>query len=380
MLKKIVVFLITFCCLFPLTAKAGKIEWQNKVISTLNYFSGSSPEIAYGHGRYGVVFDDQRSGSHQVYLALLKPNGGTAGENINISSSSSDAFEPTISWDGSNFGIFWSEASQVKFAQVSTKGEIVTGPKIISENAIHVSAVWNQSLEVYGVVWYGTDNAPIPGARFVRVSQEGGVIDNVIPLSSVNDRGQFRPLIATSGSDYGVTWNSNRNCSAGICPNPVFTVVNSQGLKIFNDNLLTSYTFNSVRSIIWGGSQYALVTLRTTGIFLYQVDNIGIINSIKLTQGYVNTNNIGLAWQNDHYLISYCDIFSSDSGPNYEIVIAKYDQEGNLIDNSLIISDSINDDQYPSNPLISGNSLAVVWIGNLGEPDQNITFAQQKKF
>lgn len=82
-----------------------------------------------------------------------------------------------------------------------------------------------------------------------------------------------------------------------------------------------------------------------------------------------------LSWDRDHYLLTTIG-YTNDS--NIDILLYNYDRHGEIIGNPIDVSEPQTIDYYPTNAVVSGNSVGIAWIGDLWGPDQGIMFAKGK--
>jgi len=383
-MKKVLIgsLVFLFAISLPISAKAvpKKANWENKIVTSLNGTYQSTTDIAFVHNRFGVVYSDYRNGNSEIYLSLLNRQGKKIKADLNVSNDSGDSMEPTIIWNGRSFGIFWWEHWSAKYAEISINGTLLTAPVFIA-NGVHISAVWNKKTHEYGVTWWGdAGGGSIPGAVFVRMDRLGNKLSPIIPLNSTVETDYYRPSIAFDGKNYGVAWSDRRGCS-GTCSVVAFTIVNQAGVKIIADKAVTT-TPEALWTIVWNEHEYAMISSGSSSASLLRVGKTGNVLSFSpLPSNYTidNAQYFGLLWDKNHYVVSMKSIMPT--GPvNADIFVAKYDRFGGAIGDPVKISDSLNHDYFPSRPILAHNSVAVSWIGNLWQPDENITFAQSGQF
>lgn len=370
---KIMILILTlFFMPFAVQAKQQN-DWENIVITESN--TAFSPDLAYGGGRYGILYYDTRDGNGELYLSTIKNKGEKSGNDIRITNDPGDSVDPNIVWNGNDFGIFWRDSWKLYYARISTNGEIILDKTLISENGVHPSVVWNQKTQEYGLTWWGDEeNDPMPGgARFVRLDREGNKLSQVIPLNSVNGGGYYRPRIDTDGNGYGVSWSDMRTCN-GTCREVVFAYVNANGEKVGTDNVLTSSGAEHLDAMVWNGNEFAIVTYGNGGISLTRVSRDGtLLQFSPLTGNPPFNNNMGLAWDKDHYILSTIGVTATGGA---DIFIGNFDQYGNIIGDFSAVSTSSQSDYYPSKPVVAGGDIAVSWVANLWDSNQNISFAK----
>jgi len=373
-MKKIKIMIFMFLMMFtPFSVQAKQHNWENVVVTEAN--TAFVPDLAFGGGKFGVLYHDSRNGNTEIYFNFIKKNGEKIGNDIRITNDPSDSMDPNVVWNGTDFGIFWRDSWKLYYARISTGGNIILDKTLIIEGGVHPSVVWNQKAEEYGLAWWGDeDTDPTPGgARFVRLDREGNKLSQLIPLNSVNGGGYYRPRIDTDGYGYGVSWSDMRTCS-GACREVVFAYVNENGEKVGTDEVLTSTGAEHLNAMVWNGNEFAIITYGNAGISLTRVHKDGtLLQFSPLTGNPPFNNNMGLAWDKDHYILSTIGV--SITGDN-DILVANYGRIGNIIGEYITISTSNLQDYYPSKPVIAGGDIAVSWVANLYESNQNISFAK----
>lgn len=366
-----------FVMLFVLLpAQAKQSNWENIVVTETN--TAFMPDLAFGGGKFGVLYYDNRNGNSEIYFNLIKKNGEKIGNDIRITNDASASMDPNIFWNGTDFGIFWRDSWKLYYARVSKDGDVILDKTLIIDVGVHPSVIWNQKAQEYGLTWWGDDiNEPTPGgARFVRLDREGNKLSPVIPLNSVNGGGYYRPRIDTDGSGYGISWSDMRTCN-GICREVVFAYVNANGEKVGTDNVLTSTGAEHLDAMVWNGNEFAIVTYGNAGISLTRVSKDGtLLQFSPLTGNPPFNNNMALAWDKNHYILSTIGRSITNNG---NIMVANYDRTGNIIGEFTTISTSSLPSYYPSKPVVAGDDVAVSWVANLWESNQNISFAKAHK-
>lgn len=359
----------------PFSVQAKQNNWENVIVTESN--TAFRPELAFGGGKFGVLYYDRRNGNAEIYFNLIKKNVKEIGNDVRITNDSADSMDPNVVWNGKDFGIFWRDSWKLYYARISKKGEVILDKTLIIENGVHPSVVWNQKAQEYGFTWWGSeDNDPTPGgARFVRLDRKGNKLSQVIPLNSVNGGGYYRPRIDTDGDGYGVSWSDIRTSIP--CREVVFAYVNANGEKIGTDKVLTSTGAEHLNTMVWNSNEFAIITYGNAGISLTRVSSDGtLLQFSPLTGNPPFNNNMGLAWDKDHYILS--TIGKTDIG-GVDILMANFDRYGNIIGDFTAVSTSPQTDYYPSKPVKAGGDIAVSWVANLWEVNQNISFAKSHK-
>ncbi|MBS2021885.1 MAG: hypothetical protein JST92_05705 [Deltaproteobacteria bacterium] len=179
------------------------------------------PAIAFDGANYLVVWNDDRSGSHNIYGAqvsragaVLQPGGVPINTNYNGSA------RPAIAFDGTNFMVTWQQvstdgSSSIIWARVTRSMAILDpqgvnwffyGTTNVSEPAIAFDG--NQYLIVYSQAnRYGDDQSShIYGTRV----DKGGILLSSLRICASTGT-QSQPAIASDDTDFVVAWVDWRN-------------------------------------------------------------------------------------------------------------------------------------------------------------------------
>lgn len=359
-----------------------RFNWENKYVSPSQIYGGSKPEVACGNSKFGVVFDDERDGNWEVYFSLLKSNGKKIGEDLRITNDSGKSANPTISWNGKDFGIFWYDNPVdsnrgIYFASVSSRGKLKIGPlriNDVSADGVHPSAVWNEKTKEYGVVWW---DSRVGGTYFARVDRKGNVIAET-PISTLGPSGYYRPRIGTSGDEYAIVWEEWVPCTSGSCPETAFAKVDAEGNKIGTDQVITSYGATRPKTIVWDGEEYGVLVGMGHYARLLKLASDGTILQPPIPLDLIMMANAGMVWTGKAYGVTWIDgRWATPEHPdNSEVAFQTIDKNGNAVGEVVRVSTSTGKPWNSSTPIWTGRNFAVTWVENLYEPNQSIYFAQ----
>ena len=218
------------------------------------------PVIVHTGSEYGVAWCDYRDLDWEIYFTRISNDGVKEGADVRVTESSGESDYPSIAFSGSEFGITWEddrdEYTGVYFARVSEEGEKVGEDVLLSESTEHSrlpALVF--SVSEYGISYLVRDDEGMYGVYFMRVSQEGAMMDDPTLVSTLVDR--FQPpqtSIAWSGSEFGIIWNDERDLDRDI----YFARVSSEGAKIGDDVNITQTHHNCFDSVVtWAGDVFA---------------------------------------------------------------------------------------------------------------------------
>jgi hypothetical protein len=180
--------------------------------------------VAFGGSSYFVVWNDNRSGLLDIYGARVSPNGiVTDTHGIPISTATSVQIEPTITFDGTNFLVAWTDGRSgtsydIYGARVTANGSVLdpsgipisTAPGSQSEPSVAFNGsylvIWNDRRSGTGTDLYGgrvTTAGSVPDANGFMITQSVG---DLAPLSAT--RGP--------GNKWGVAYSRAANVGTGI--------------------------------------------------------------------------------------------------------------------------------------------------------------------
>jgi hypothetical protein len=223
-----------------------------------------SPSLVWDneHDNYAVAWDDTEDGVTAIYFALLDSKGQKiAGSEKRITDTDSNAWDPSLVWTGSEYGLAWIDFrntgdGQIYFARLNSSGNKITNSeKAITHNDSNCnnpSLVWADN--EYGVAW--EDYRPINNYEvyFARIDNAGIISPpGEIIISEGNISGRSTdPVLVWTGSEYGMAWSYNH--SAGDIK---FARINSDGQKIDPPGIINAMPASGSKlSLTWTGSNY----------------------------------------------------------------------------------------------------------------------------
>lgn len=349
-------------------------NWQNEFVSNSSIYGGSLPEVAYGRGRFGVIFEDHRDGTNEIYFSLLNLQGEKIGEDLRITNDPGASWNPTITFSGHEFGIFWYDnpvGSQrgIYYASVDTHGRLRISPTRINDanaDGVHPSAVWNKKMREYGVAWW---DSRVGGTYFARVDRNGNVVKETV-ISTLAPQAYYRPLITVSDNEYALAWGYNVPCGAGSCPEMAFGKVSLDGTKIGTDQIITAFGATRPKSILWNGSEYAVLVGIGHYAKLLRVSQTGEIIEPPIFLGWIPMSNAHMIWTSRQYVVTWID---------GDVKLQTFDRNGNSTHDPIPISQTDGPNWNSSTPVQvgwRGNGIGIAWIDKLYESNQAIYFAQ----
>ena len=189
--------------------------------------SQESPALAFDGENYLVVWQDDRSGSSDVYGARVTPAGVVLDPvGIAISTAAGNQGSPALAFDEVNFLVVWQDESSdsgydIYGARVTPAGVVLDPAGIAISTARDYQ--WSTTLAFDGenflVAWAAVDIFHIPMDRGIygaRVTPTGVVLDTARIAISTTTGYQESPALAFDGTNFLVTWQDQRSGSDDI--------------------------------------------------------------------------------------------------------------------------------------------------------------------
>ncbi len=331
-----------------------------------------NPYVIFDGTNYFVVWEDQRSGEGDIYGARITSSGMVLDvEGIPISTAINEQYFPSLSFDGTNYMVVWTDFrsggnADIYATCVSTSGRVLDPSGI----PVAIDTMWEYSPSVefdgtnYFIVWTEYTGDSLRNDIYgVRVNITGTVIDTQkIPISTALDN-QFSPFVAFDGINYFVVWEDKRNgnydiYAARVSPSgeildtagiPVSTAVNAQySPSVSFDGTNYFVAWSDIRNDaddIYGARVTPSGTVLDTG---------GIIISNASDKQYAPSLISGVT----DYLVVWTDW---RRGAVSDIYGARITQSGEVIDpNGIIISNFAYSQNSPS-AAFDGTNYFIVW-------------------
>ena len=280
---------------------------------------------------------------------------------IRLTSATGDSINPSFVWTGSNYGVVWSDArdgnkTEIYFAMIDKDGNKVTTDTRITNTPTLVSAypdiVWNGS--GFGIVYTEYDDVlSVNGSiNFVRIDIAGAKIGDVVEITDVVV--DSRPRIAWNGNGYGIIWRTPQNTTAKT----YFSFVNADGSILTNQERVVSDPASEQTRIIWDGTYFGIVYRHsqeklsigdvleyTIGTYLYRIDESG--DSLKDKPTIITRKeSMASVWTGTHYA-------SIEDGNTFSV----FTLNGNfLVENAKVADDVLSD----SNIAFDDNKYGIV--------------------
>jgi hypothetical protein len=309
---------------FALVSAAGaKVGPDYRVTSDEN--DSIRPSLVWTGSQYGVSWYDNRNGNYEIYFARQTVGGAKLGTDLQVTNDAGYSTRPSLAWTGSGFGISWEDNRdgnyEIYFARVSAAG-VKLGPDLRvsgeAANSFRPSLAWTGS--EFGVSWQDLRDGNYE-IYFQRVSAAGVKLGAELRLTG-NTAYSYLPSLVWAGSEFGVSWYDYRDGNDEI----YFMRVSAAGAKIGADYRVTSAAgISAVPSLVWDGLEFGVSWYDNRDgnneIYFARISAAGT----KLGADFRVTNDAGgsyttcLAWTGSEFGVGWFD----DRDGNYEIYFTR---------------------------------------------------------
>ncbi len=103
---------------------------------------------------YGLAYEDNRTGTTQVYVARLDASGVQLGNDVAVPAGSMGASEPSLAWASDHWAVAYVQSTQVLMAELTAQTLAPISVRIVSSTfaqAENPKLVWTGA--AYGMVW-----------------------------------------------------------------------------------------------------------------------------------------------------------------------------------------------------------------------------------
>ena len=169
----------------------------------------SGGPLVYTGDRFGLVWEDRRSGDYEIYFATLGPDGKKLREDQRLSASQGFSVNPTLGWNGSTFAAVWQDERSGSFVLLGQKLDL-DGKKIGEEVEIVESFGDDVEAPSLAVATAGTALAYRVGDADdsrVEVQILGDDLRKSGPPVVLAKKGRFEsPVVVYNAPNFLVTW------------------------------------------------------------------------------------------------------------------------------------------------------------------------------
>lgn len=169
---------------------------------------------------FALVWTDFRHGNRQIYFRRISGAGALVGPEVRVTQSASDAAWPDLTWDGTGWGVVWQDNRdgnlEIYMARLKPDGTKV-GAEVRISNSLGVSGYpsidWNGFQ--YGISWQDDRGSTRPGIYFAAVNAQGQKNGADLQISSGSGNSTFTTAL-WNGSTYAFAWRDDRDGNTEI--------------------------------------------------------------------------------------------------------------------------------------------------------------------
>lgn len=338
-----------------------------------------NPTLTWGGAQYLVGWTDSGSDSCNCDTGRVA-RVTSSGEVLDPSGIHvSDAPLESIAWDGTRFLVVWRTAAYgvgaIKGARVGPDGTVVDPAGLVIADALGESpdVVWNGT--TYLVVWsdlraYNSGGPDIYGARLtaegVAPDREGGFL---IAASPEYQGMNLQPRVATDGTNFLVTWHSDRNDLSG---SDIYAARVSSTATVLDPNgILVSYSANDQArpAIAFDGSNYLVVwedyrSRVQPDVYGARVSPEGHVldgSGFVISNEPVDEGNLAVHWGGESFLVVWSQR-RSETNYEFDVYGARVTSDGVVLDpGGIPISTATYDQRFPD-VAWNGTHFLVAWM------------------
>lgn len=247
----------------PLDAEG--IPTRAAVAVTTAAGDSARPSLVWNGVGYGLAWDDVRDGNVEIYFARIGPGGERIGADVRVTSAAGTSLGPTLVWNGSRYGLAWEDDRSgryaIYFTTLDASGAIGSEVLVTSSpgGSQAPSLAWTG--DRYGLA-YDDDRGAGWGIFIQLLDASGARVGPEIPLTTT-DRNAYLPSIAWNGRDFVVVWHDGPAGSAEI----YYSWLDADGHPVFVPDLpevsprhiTNTGTVSDWPAVAWGAGRFVVV-------------------------------------------------------------------------------------------------------------------------
>ena len=321
--------------------------------SRLTNATGDSeqPSIAWNGAGFGITWHDDRDGNWEIYFARLDPWGNRIGDDVRVTYDDGVSHAPAVAWNGTEYALVWhgyadtNSDDEIKFVRLDASGNKIGNEVLVTRYwawSKYPAIVWNGS--GYGVAWSDTR-----GLALAQLDPFGRSIGEPVFVRSSSQSTQ--PGLVWTGSEYGVAWTSENKI--------LFARFDAWGGRIDDEVFVEEDpAASSWPQLAWNNSEYGVtwMDLRNDSqwdIYFARIDSSGVVGSaLRVTDDPIDQRVPRLVATGQEYGLTWTD-------NAYDLYFARIDASGTLQEEILVASDPAMA-WYP-NLAWSGNQYTLAW-------------------
>ena len=261
------------------------------------------------HNHLAVAWEDNRDGNAEIYFGRFGRDGSPFGE-LRATNTPAESYDPSIVWNGSEHGIAYHEGSpsqtSIRLQRVGSDGASIGKASTLSRGsglAQFASLTWTG--QDYGVAWQDNRDGPLE-VYFGRVDPNGGPVNKEVEVSTSGGGVWFLSL-TWSGSEYGVAWADARNGGQLAI---FFSRLGTDGTKLADDDVQLSKGGGDAKdpSVAWIGNGYAVAWDQGGEIRYAVLDTSGkIVKAVQPVSTGKGASEPTVAWLGDRIAVAWHD-------------------------------------------------------------------------
>ncbi len=227
----------------------------------LTQSSGSAgyAAVAWTGAGAAVVWEDTRDGNAEIYAARFSPALARIGDDLRLSTTPKETFNPEIAWNGSELAVAWDDGGKVSSdlflqrfaADLVPQGGLVPVSSAMGES-VRASMVWRGS--EWALAWEDDTAGGVMSMWFARVSV-AGVLPEAPRRETAGAGAALRASLVASDAGFGLAWEDRRSGAYAI----TFARLDAAGVKQGNEVVVSTAGGDARQaSLVWNGSVYGV--------------------------------------------------------------------------------------------------------------------------
>jgi hypothetical protein len=335
---------------------------------TNNDAASLKPDIRWTGSQYGVTWHDNRDGNEEIYFITIDFLGNKLTSDKRITDSNGESSFPSLIWNGSVFGIAWKDDRdyspgsgnyEIYFTRADVEGyKIESDIRVTNLSSLKgdPSLSWNGV--DYGVAWEDARDGNFE-IYYARLDESGNKQDSDVRITD-SEGDSVNPSIQWNGVKYGLVWQDNRSTglTLQLNDNIYYNGIDSIGDKEDDDSLITSAASNSTNpSLAWADGEWGVAfaddRYGDEEIYHARLSSDGIKKSDeeRMTNAPNSSDYPEIVWNGEDYGMTWQDL---RNGISYEVYFKEICANPEKLGSELKVTDTSNDSWHPS----------LVWTGS----------------
>jgi hypothetical protein len=202
----------------------GAVSQGPNRLTTFGQGVARSPSITAGpDGTFGVALVSTAPGSAQVFFVSVTANGVAAAAPVRLLDTVTNAVDPSIVFNGTEFAVAWSDGqydpAEIVLRRLNAAGQTLglapTRITNVAGTATLPSLVHLGPGNGYAVA-YNENNGGLVNAWFQRISVNGAALGGRFQVNDGQGNANAPRLVALPDATYGITWYDTRDNNTEI--------------------------------------------------------------------------------------------------------------------------------------------------------------------